>query len=248
MTKSSEAGHISNLNNFDRLLTVIASRSDHYRPSRASLSLEALQNLHTAAKNAFVQLKKADSEYATAIDVRKNGYSTLGPYITRIINALIASDSSEEADRSAKILVRKLRGQRVSAFYTDAEKAALESEGKSSRQHSSSQMDFNSRLDNFDKLVCLLAVIPEYNPNEDDLKVGALKAYYHDLYAKNLAVIEAASRKANAHTNRFDILYKPLSGMVPLALDAKTYIKSIEGSSGLFYKLVSKIKFTNLSV
>jgi len=247
MTKSSEAGHISNLTNFERLLTVIASHSDQYRPSRASLSLGDMQNLHVAAKNAFVQLKKADSAYATAIDVRKNGYSKLGPYITRIINALIASDSSEEVDRSAKILVRKLRGERVSAFYTDAEKAALESEGKSARQHSSSQMDFNSRLDNFDKLVCLLAIIPQYTPNEDDLKVGALKAYYHDLYAKNLAVIDAASKKAFAHNNRFEILYKPLSGMVPLALDAKTYIKSIEGSNGTFYKLVSKIKFVNLS-
>lgn len=247
MTKSSETGHISNRTNFERLLTVIASHSDQYRPSRASLSLDALQNLLTASGKALTDVKQADSVYVTAIDVRKKAYSMLGAYVTRIINALIASDSSEEVDKSARILVRKLRGERLRAYLTDAEKAALESEGKSVRQHSSSQMDFDARLDNFDKLVSLLANIPEYAPNETDLKVDALKAFYYDLGAKNASVIEAASKRAGARNKRYNVFYMPLSGMVPLALDAKAYIRSIDGSKSSFYKLVSKIKFVNLS-
>jgi len=108
-------------------------------------------------------------------------------------------------------------------------------------------MSFDTRLDNFDKLVYLLSTIPQYAPNEDELKVDTLRAHYNDLSAKNAAVIAAHVKMSNARSHRFDVLYKPSTGMVDLALDAKTYIKSLVGSTSERYKQVSRLAFRSIA-
>jgi hypothetical protein len=71
-----------------------------------------------------------------------------------------------------------------------------------------------------------------------------LTATLNDLKAKNSAVIAAEIPLNNARIARNDIMYKPNKGMVDVALDVKTYIKSIFGGSSPQYKKISKIKFT----
>jgi hypothetical protein len=246
MTRASESGHIRNVSNFESLLSGIATFGNDYRPSKAGLKPEALKELLAAARLVLMAANQARSEYIAAVDVRKTAFASMGKYVTRIINALKASDSSVEADKTAMILVRKLRGERVSAFLSATEMAVLEAGGKMVRQHSSSQMNFDSRLDNFDKLVYLLETIPEYSPNEPELKVEALKAYYYDLKAKNSEVIVAESKKKSACRRRSELLYTPLTGLVDLAIDAKAYVKSVTGSTDYRYLQIAKLRFKNL--
>ena len=101
-------------------------------------------------------------------------------------------------------------------------------------------MSYDSRLDNFDKLIKLLASVTLYVPNEADLKVTALTTQYNDLKAKNTAVVTATTPLSNARISRNDILYKPNTGLVIIALDTKTYIKSLYGATSQQYKQVSK--------
>jgi hypothetical protein len=86
------------------------------------------------------------------------------------------------------------------------EKKAAAAEGKEIVEISSSQMSFDSRLDNFDKLIKLLSSIPAYAPNEPDLKVEALTALYNDLKAKNMAVINAETPLSTARIARNEVL------------------------------------------
>lgn len=246
MTKASVPGHIRNITNFECLLSNIANMGEVYRPTKAGLKPEAMRELLEKAREVMDDANRARAEYLTAADVRKMAFMSFGRYVTRIISALKASDSSVESDRTAMVLVRKLRGERVKAYLTADEKAALEADGKVVREHSSSQMHFDTRIDNFDKLVYLLQLIPEYAPVEPDLKVDALKAYYKDLHAKNSEVILAESKKKAACNRRFEVMYAPLTGLVDLAIDAKTYIKSVLGSTDYQYKLISKLRFKNL--
>jgi hypothetical protein len=53
-------------------------------------------------------------------------------------------------DESAKTLVRKIQGTRATPNKTEEEIATAKAEGKETKEISSSQMSYDSRLDNFD--------------------------------------------------------------------------------------------------
>jgi len=151
-------------------------------------------------------------------------------------------------DESAKTLVRKIQGSRAKAKLTEVEKKALEAEGKSATEISTSQMSYNSRLENFAKLINLLASVPQYKPNEVELTVAALTTMYNDLKAKNAAVVAATIPLSNTRISRNDILYKKLTGLVDIAFDTKVYIKSEFGATSPQYKQVSKLEFKALKI
>jgi hypothetical protein len=98
-------------------------------------------------------------------------------------------------------------------------------------------------LDNLDKLIKLLTSITLYVPNEADLKVTALSTLYDDLKSKNTAVVKTATPLSNARISRNDIMYKASTGLVDIALDTKSYIKSLYGATSPQYKQVSKLEF-----
>jgi hypothetical protein len=120
--------------------------------------------------------------------------------------------------------------------------------GKEVLEISSSQMSYDSRLDNFDKLIKLLTSIPLYAPNEAELKVTGLTTTYTDLKTRNTAVVTAAAALSNARISRNDILYKPLTGLVDTAVDTKTYIKSVFGADSPQYRQVTKLEFKPIAI
>ena len=165
---------------------------------------------------------------------------------TKVSNALKASNSSIQADETAKTIFRKLQGKRASAKLTDEEKAALEAEGKEVNQISASQMGYDERVDNFEKLISLLQSIPDYNPNEEELKIETLQALLADLKVKNSEVMKTYFVLESARGVRNDLLYKPLTGVVDISSDVKSYIKSVFGATSTQYKLVSKLRFSKI--
>jgi hypothetical protein len=50
-------------------------------------------------------------------------------------------------------------------------------------------MGFNDRIENFDKFITLLSSIPNYAPNEEDLKIASLSTYRDSLKSKNAEVL-----------------------------------------------------------
>jgi hypothetical protein len=244
MASTSETGHPINVANFETIITDVTSYGASYNPSKVSLKLPALNTLLAAAKSAVNAVSAAEPAHKLATDARDAAFKPLSPLITKVINALKATDTTAQVDETAQTLVRKLQGRRATPKKTDEEKKVAADAGKEIVEISSSQMSFDSRIDNFDKLIKLLTSVTLYAPNEAELKVAALTTVLTDLKAKNLAVTTAEVPLNNARIARNDVLYKANTGLVDIALDIKTYIKSVYGATSPQYKKISKIKFT----
>lgn len=246
MTIISDTSHAKNVTNLESLISAVITIGSAYNPSKDSIKLSALQSLLTAANESLIALKTAESANSTAIDLRELAFKPTGSLFTKVSNALKASNSSIQADETAKTIFRKLQGKRASAKLTDEEKTALEAEGKEVNQISASQMGYDERVDNFEKLISLLQSIPDYNPNEEELKIETLQVLLSDLKTKNSEVMKTYFVLETARGVRNDLLYKPLSGVVDISADVKSYIKSVFGATSTQYKLVSKLRFAKI--
>lgn len=244
MANTSEQGHNHNVVNFEKLIISCTSYGRAYNPSKTSLKIEAMQAQLTEAKGSLEATNAINSEYKNVVAARVAEFKTLDKLITRANNALKASDAPKEVIDSAQYFVRKLQGRRAAPKKTEEEKKVAADTGNKIVEISSSQMSYDSRLDNFDKYIKLLSSVIQYAPNEVDLKVTALIALHTNLKAKNLAVINAETALSNARITRNDIMYKDDIGLVDVVTDAKTYIKSVFGATSPKYKQVSNLKFT----
>lgn len=243
MASTTETGHAKNVANFETLLSSVTAFGETYNPSKESLKPIALQALLAASKTSLNGVNIAESAYSNAVAARESSFKLLSPLVTRVNNALKSTDTTVQVDESAKTIVRKIQGARASAKISNEEKKAMEAEGKEVNQISTSQMSYDSRLENLDKFIMLLSSIELYNPNEEELKITSLTTLYSDLKAKNTDVVTATIQLSNARISRNDILYKPLTGLVDIAFDSKIYIKSIFGASSPQFKQVSKLNF-----
>ena len=245
MASTSETGHAKNVTNLENLITSIIALGTSYNPTRDSIKLTALQTMLNASKESLNAVNIAQATYSNAVAARKVAFQPFGKLITRVFNSLKATETTTQVDQSVRTIVRKLQGRRASAKITEEEKKALEAEGKEVNQISASQMSFDNRIENFDKLIMLLSSVPLYNPNEEELKIESLKALYNQLKEKNIEVILPIVQLSNSRISRNEILYKENTGLVDIALDSKTYIKSVFGATSPQYKQISRLYFKN---
>lgn len=245
MASTSEKGHAKNLFQFDDLLNYVAGYGTVYNPAKALIKASALTALATSARTALTNCNTALAAFTTAKNTRKLAFEPLNKLTTRVLSSIKASDTSSLTDESVNSLVRKMQGRRASAKKTDEEIAAAKAEGIETKEHSSSQMSFENRLENFDKLIKLLANTPAYAPNEEDLKVTALTTLYNNLRTTVTATAAAYAVLKNARIDRNEIFYSENTGLVAVAAEVKLYVKSIFGSSSPKFKEISKIRFVN---
>lgn len=243
MSSTSEKSHATNVTNLESLIASITAFGASYNPSRESIQKAVLQAILAASKDSIRILNDATSANSMAIDAREVAFQSLGKIVTRANNFLKASETTTQVDESARTIVRKLQGKRASAKLTDEEKLAMEAEGNAVTQISVSQMSYDSQLDNFDIFISLLATVPQYSPNEEDLTVESLRTFHSELKEMNTNVLTTDIEASNARDSRNVILYKPLVGLVDVASDTKTYIKAVYGATSTQYKQISKLSF-----
>lgn len=243
MSSISETGHYKNLANLDQMISAALGYREKFNPAKTSISISALQAKRAAVQAAFDGVSTAFPAYTNAVAEREVAFAPLNKLVTRIFNSLKASASTGRLDEAVRTLVRKIQGSRVSAkkSKTDIESSPS---GEVKISISSSQMSYDNRLDNLDKLIKLLAGISSYAPNEEELKVSSLTALYNSLKTKNDAVIAAEIPLSNARLARNKELYEENTGLVDLAADVKSYIKSVFGATSPEFKQVSGLLFT----
>ncbi|MDD3323144.1 MAG: hypothetical protein PHS59_17060 [Paludibacter sp.] len=247
MASTSETGYAKNVANFETLISFVTAYGETYNPSKETLKLPALQTLLNSSKESLNTVNVAQATYSNAVAARESLFKPFSKLITRINNALKATDTTDLVDDSAKTIVRKLQGTRASAKLTEEEKKALEAEGKEVNQISNSQMGYDDRVENFDRFISLLSSIPQYMPNEEELKISTLSTLRDTIRTKNTEVIISEVQLSNARIARNEIQDKSLTGLVDIALDTKTYIKSVFGTSSPQYKQISKLEFKKLN-
>ena len=247
---SYETGHAKNVANFEKVVDFCVGYGTTYNPSKATIKLAALQTLLTNAKTALTSTNANLVAWSNAVAARDLAFEPLSKLVTKIVNAIKATDTSQQVIDNAKTYARKLQGRRAVAIIKNGNlpvgepvpgaEILIEQEEK---HISASQMSFDNRLDNLDKLIKLLSSVTTYAPNEAELKTTALTTLINDLKTKNSAVLTALVSVSNSRISRNDILYKENTGLVDVAFSVKAYIKSIFGATSPQYKQISKLAF-----
>jgi hypothetical protein len=240
-----ETGHSKNVSNFKSIIVAAMSFGDEFNAPKAELSVPGMQNLHEKCENALIAVSSANAAYKNAVDARNSVFDPLNKLVTRLVNALIASSSSDGIEKNVRELARKVQGIRAKAKRTEEEKKADVEAGIDYNEISASQMSFESRCANFRNLVEFLASVTEYKPNEKEFQVESLKIYAADLKSKNEAVTASMMALNNARALRNELMYKPGTGLIDVASDVKAYLKSIFGPTSLQYKKVAALEFKN---
>lgn len=185
------------------------------------------------------------------MNARDIAFAPLSKLVTRIFASLDATDASKQVVKDAKTVCRKLQGKRAEKIIlppppiTPAASAILPTPLPVPPGNiSASQMSFDSRIENFGKLITLLTSEPLYVPNETDVKLVTLNTLLATLKATNTAVINTTTPASNARISRNKTLYLPVTGLYDIQLEVKKYVKSVFGARSPEFKQISGIKFT----
>jgi len=246
MVKPSETGHYKNVSNFQEVISNVLGYGPDYKPSKAGLSVLELQALATRARDGLNAVDQIFPGYSAAVAAREVGFIPLGIFTTRILNALRACGVSAQVVDNAKTVVRKIQGTRATPKKSEEEKRTLAAKGVMVKEISSAQTSFDGRLENLNKLVKIIQSIPEYAPNESELQPAAVNSLYNKLFALNAAVVDASAAITRARIARDNILYASNTGLLDVATDVKTYVKSLYGASSPQFKHISKIEFRTI--
>lgn len=252
----SETGHFKNLTNFEDLLARFSALLGRYNPARPELQLGYLQQLHQEAQQVMDRLTTMLTLNSTTTNIRSDLFDKLGPLTTSIVNYLIASGASAKTIEDAKGFQKKITGKRFSqqdieseteSNETDTEEmltnVAENGETAANKTHSTSQQSFDAKIEHFAKLVALIQNESRYQPNEQELQVGALQDFLQQLRTANTNKAYADAELEAARRERSRVLYHAENGLVTLALQAKAYAKAVLGAHSEDYKHIQRIKF-----
>ncbi len=240
-----ETGHAKTVANFERLTLFVAGYGASYNPSINTIKLAAMQSTLASAKLAIGMVHSSISFNKNAVAAREEVFAGLAKLLPRISCSVNATSASQSVKDKVKTVIRKIQGKRAKAKKTEEELDALKVEGKETKNISASQMSYDNRLDNFEKLITMLTNIPEYAPNELDLKVSGLTTFCKELRDKHLVAEKTLVPLSNARISRDKTLYNGNANIVAIASDCKLYIKSAFGPTSREYKQVSKLQFRN---
>jgi hypothetical protein len=176
-----------------------------------------------------------------AIENRDIAFKPLSKLTTRIISAFAACKARAQAIDNAKTHASKIKGTRIGK----KDEPTIDPNNPNAKVEdnsiSVSQMSFDNRVNNFEKLIETLKAEPKYAPNETDLQVSSLETLLADLTAKNTAVKDSFEPLSNARIKRNEILYNEEKGLVQIAKDVKGYVKSVYGATSAKYKQISSL-------
>ena len=238
MASTSETGHAKNVANLQKLIEQITVYAK-YNPPVANLEIVNLQTLYTTALDKLNDVEEKRNANKNAIHLRQVAYENLKPICTKIINLLDILGITQGTLDQAKSLNKLIQGGQKKANNTPKESAEPKNTVSTSRQ------SYTQQADNFGILLQLLATIPTYTPNEDELKLTSLTPYQASLMGATQAVDQTEAEFNNKLIERNQLLYAEGTGLYSIAQNVKKYVKSLYGATSPEYANVSSIEFTN---
>ena len=244
MSSTSETGHAKNLSNFEALITFCSGYGSSYNPSRETLTIAGLKALLAGAKMSYQLAIITNESFNKATNDRRVAFKDLKTLSTKIVNALAVSGASDLTVNNARTINRKLQGTRASAANSKPTPTTdLTAPVPTTKTISSSQQSFDSIIEHFSKLIENISQEATYKPNEIELKTDTLKANLELLTNSNTAIMSGYTNWSNARIVRNSTLYGPLTGLVPVALAVKQYVKSLYSASSAQFNQVNGLEF-----
>lgn len=239
MSSTSEVGHAKNVANLQKLTEQVIVYA-LYNPPVTNLTVANLQGLYATANVKLVEIEDKRNANKNAIALRQTAFENLKPILTRIINRLEILGLMTGTLDQAKSLNRSIQGSRkkrsVSAK-TDDEQPSTNNSISNSRQ------SFTQQAENFGILLQLLATIPNYNPDEDELKLTNLSTYKDSLINATQFVDQTEAELNIKLIERDQILYAEETRLYSIAQNVKKYVKSLYGATSPEYATISPITF-----
>ncbi|WP_315057819.1 hypothetical protein [Chryseobacterium indoltheticum] len=238
MSSTSEVGHAKNVANLQKITQQVTTYS-LYNPPIENIALANLQTLYTTATAKLAEVEDKRNANKNAIIIRQTAFENLKSTCTKIVNLLEILGLPQGTLDQVKSLNRAIQGSSKKAT-TPPE------EGKeASKTASTSRQSFTQQAENFGILLQLLATIPGYTPNEEDLKLNNLTNYHASLMSATQAVDQTEAELNTKLIERDKILYAEGAGLYTIAQNIKKYVKSLYGATSPEYTNVSAIEFTN---
>lgn len=244
MKSTFETGHAKNVANLQKLTEQVAAYP-LYNPPVNHLTITSLQSLYTNTAAQLNQVEEKRNANKAAIHSRQAVFENLKPTCTKIINQLDILGLSQGTLDQAKSLNRLIQGrQKKTAAPPQPIEGGQSSSLAESKGVSTSRQSYTQQADNFGILLQLLATIPAYSPNEDDLKLAKLTTYQASLMAATKAVDQTEAELNTKIIERDQALYAGGTGLYAIVQNVKKYVKSLYGATSPEYANVSAIKFT----
>lgn len=241
MASNSETGHYKNVANFHDLIAYCIGYGGQYNPTRADLQIAAMQTLETNSNNAINDVLAKKTAYGLAVDNRMDAFRDIKKLATRLVNALQATNATDELIKDAISYNKKIQGVRATKI-----KVPTNPNDPAPNTISAIQLSYDQIVQHFAGLIEVLQSEPSYAPNEVALQIPTLVTQKADLISKNEAISTAHTDWSNSIISRDLILYVEPSGLVIIAADVKMYVKSVFGATSDQYRQVRSIPFRNL--
>ncbi|WP_379964187.1 hypothetical protein [Epilithonimonas sp. UC225_85] len=241
MSSTSEVGHAKNVANLQKLIEQVTVYT-LYNPPVENLTIPNLRALYTTAAAKLPEVEEKRNANKNAIALRKAAFENLKPTCTRIINLLDIMGLPQGTIDQAKSLNRTIQGTKKKPT-TPAENP---DNGQPSTNNpiSTSRQSYTQQAENFGILLQLLTTIPDYKPNEEDLKLDNLNTYHESLVNTTQPVDQTEAELNVKLIERNQILYTEGTGLYDIAQNVKKYVKGLYGATSPEYANVSSIKFT----
>lgn len=234
MASNSETGHAVNISNFKLMIDKCAGFGAAYNPGNTQLTVANMTTKWTAAGTAQDTINTALQNSKQPINAREELFKPLSKGVTRVLNFLNSTNASNAVKKDAKGLADKLRGFKKKGTGGVPVPVSV----------SNSHQSYVMRADTLKQLIELLKTVPAYTPNETDLKIVELEAFYAEMKMRNDSIGTIIAPVENARIARDTALYDLETGMLTLAKGCKNYVKSVYGASAPQTKTVAGIKFT----
>jgi hypothetical protein len=104
-------------------------------------------------------------------------------------------------------------------------------------------MSYDNQVGNFESYIEILKNVPQYNPNEADLKVTALSAYAASLTTKINTVNTTSVTLNQARGQRDQLLYTGDASIVNTALLVKSYVQVALSSKSQLHRKIKGLRF-----
>ena len=238
MASSSEVGHNKNVANFNAAYQILQEMGTLYNPSNIRITLQNIQLTKNQLTNLIIELNTKIPAYRNAVVNRENATAPLSKLMTKIINNAKASGISPAEIENLVSQVNKIRSgtKRKNAKIEEQETETI----------STSQLSYDSRIANFGLLLEQLNTHPEYNPNENELKIENLQNYRNNLLELSNQVNATANALITARNNRNQILYLGENNITQLIKEIKAYLKSLGDPGKPYYNALVKLKFSTI--
>lgn len=249
-----KSGHVINVVKFDELIGICKSYESLYNPSQTNHGIAALELQSSNAKSILANVSIKEIAYAKDTNDRELQFADLKQLSTRVLLAAKSSGVTKVHYNDLVNVNRKIQGRRAVAI-TAEEKAMMKSQtlNKSAdpnlpllKKNSVTQLSYDRLFSNFSKLVEVLKATPEYNPNEEDLKVTALTAKLDLMRLSNQIVSDSTISLSRAKFDRNEKFYLQENNLVDTAIAVKNYTRSVFGARSVQNKQLSGLRFTKL--